>query len=376
MGVRVVVAPQRGMEVMTRTVALALCVFTVGLLMGVVFTHGHARDWNPAKPLVAGVRWLDAERDLGAVWVTNELPIRLDIVNDSRSETFEVGPIWGTCSCTHVEPQHLELAPGAQAVVEAVTNLEGADARLPAARVFDERVTAVVTDSSGSVQSLRAIVRGSLRTSYTWAPTALDFGTVVAGTLATQSVHVTCHSTDSPLGLEVLSAPEGFTAEVESSEGERGAFRIVVRTESDIRAGRRDGCLRFRARLAEGPFVTRTIPVHATAVDEVEALPSTVFLAPHGRMARASQTVHLVSRNATPFRIADVDSSGSPVQASFGLGSEGDGQRVVVSVDEAPESTIRADVRVRLEIEGEKDRTLEIPVVVQGSVESRGGTRP
>jgi len=262
--------------------SLGLGIFLIGTYFGVYIARvrGQAPDWDPSRSLVPGVRCLDANQDLGAVYQTDDFQIKFHLVNDSKAETFDINPLHGGCACTKVEPQSLKLGPGEKATVTAFIDLEAGLARESLPKEFSESVIGIAKTAQGDNLPLKMSAKCIVQGSYRVAPEALAFGEVVKGDPAEKGLEVECLSLQPVQRMDVVSAPAGAAASIQMAGEDGKRFRLTARIKPEAPYGLLQGRIRFRAVLATGPFVTRSAAIMAIVVDDLYALPSAVLLGP------------------------------------------------------------------------------------------------
>ncbi|MCK4376577.1 MAG: hypothetical protein KAX19_14675 [Candidatus Brocadiae bacterium] len=337
-------------------------ILALGLLAGAILVHGQAPDWDPSRMLVPGVRCLDAEQDLGELWQTDSLELEFHLVNESGEDTFEVGPIRGGYACTSVTPEKVTMSPGDEVTVKATVDLERY--RFPASgpKEFTETVLAIAKDPFGEKFALRMAARGLVRPSYRIEPEAVSFGTIFRPDTPAVSAEVECVSPTPLQGLEILSAPEGLNASVERLPGEANAFRLTVRAAPDIAYGALKERIRFRAQLASGPFVTRSVAVRGRVVDDLYALPPILLFGTLAAGDECSLTVRLLSRSQEPFVVERVETIHQALEVQPRELSSSTAHTCVVSFRPTAPGALSESVKFKLRTRAGREHTVELPV--------------
>jgi hypothetical protein len=291
---------------MTRTLAFTLCVFTVGLLTGVVIVHGQAPDWDPDAALVGGVRCLNPKQDLGEVWLTDEWSVQFHFANESTDETFEVGPVRGNCICTRVEPESFTLGPGEEQTVRAVINLQKALPSVAQTATFTETLSALARTPLGEAYPLNLEAKAVVRQSYRIAPGAVDFGRRIRGKGETRIVEMTSLGGEPLQGLEVISCPEWVDVKGTLSDRDPAAGVLSVGLMDTAGPGVLRGVIRVRGISKGGPFASRSVPVSAVVYEDIIALPSAILFGTMPRGSEGAAVVTLQSQRQKAFTVQRV----------------------------------------------------------------------
>lgn len=336
-------------------------ILALGVVAGAMLVHGQAPDWDPSRMLVPGVRCLDAEQDLGEVWHTDSLELEFCLVNESRKDTFEVGPFHGGCVCTSVTPEKVTMSPGDRVTVKATVDLERYRFPESGPMEFTETVLAIAKDPFGEKFALLMSARGVVRPSYRIEPQALSFGTIFRPDTPARSSEIECLSRQAVDGVEV-SAPEGVNASVERLPGEANAFRLTVRPAPDIAYGPLKGNIRFRAKLRSGLFVTRSLPVRGRVVDDLYALPPILLFGTLAAGDECSLTVRLLSRSEEAFVVEPVETIHQALEVQPRELSFSTAHTCVVSFRPTGRGALSESVKFKLRTRAGREHTVEVPV--------------
>ena len=341
------------------SVGLGILVFGMGL--GAFIARGQAPDWNPDRSLVPGLRCLDGDQDLGAVYQTDDLQIQFHLVNEDKDETFKVTSLHGGCACTTVEPESLQLDPGANATVTAHVDLDGAFPSESLPKEFSEVVLGLGTTALGDTIPLKMAVRCVVQPSYEISSGPLSFGEVVRGDTPEKGILVECLSPQAVPRMAPLSTPRGVEVTLEPSGGSGKRFRLTTRVKPDAPYGPLNGRIRFRAELASGPFATGSIGLTGVVVDDVYSLPSAVLLGAVPRGKSELAIVTLRSHHGETFEVIKVQPScGSLAVRPFGL--HGGGQRFAISYTGDSSASVEESIAFTLRAGSGRQQVLELSI--------------
>jgi len=168
---------------------------------------------------------------------------------------------------------------------------------------LDETVIVDATTNTGrhTVLHLRAL--GRVRPSYEIQPGTLVFPGLVQGEVVTRSVQVKSLAGDPAVGLEVISLPEGFEADVRRCDLGPGEFSLRLTTEEDAPPGRLDEKLRFRAILDSAAFAVASIHVEGAILADYRVVPSKLHFGSLVPGQQASAVVVIQSRRGHSFEV-------------------------------------------------------------------------
>ncbi len=345
---------------------LALAIFMLGTFLGahIARVRAQAPDVNRDAGAAAGrtIRCIDADQRLGAVWQTDRFPVQFHLVNEDPEQAFQFEKLEGGCLCTQISPRSLKLGPGEKAVVEASINLQEGLSRRVLPRDFFETVVAVAKDKWGQDIVLRMAARATVKASYTVEPSALAFGIVHSGETPEKSVQVECLAPDRARSLEVVSAPGWLQTAVEALPGPPGAFVLKCRPKQDAPCGLMRDRVQVRALLDKGPFVTWSVPLTGSVVEDISALPSAVLFAALPVGSERKQSITLQSYHGEAFVVNGVDASGTGLTVTADGAAQDAVHRFILSIRPASEGLYSELVTFRLRTARSSGSLLQVRV--------------
>ncbi|MGD2175347.1 MAG: hypothetical protein PVJ27_08085 [Candidatus Brocadiaceae bacterium] len=350
------------MERLAHTVSIAL----LAALLAAA-TSGCAagpRRQKPAEPL-GGFHWARDQRDIGTVWLTEELRIPLRLINESAGETYEVFRIWGGCTCTSVAPASVTLGPGEEAEVTATIDLTCGPP--PGAlqsdyRELTEMIAARARDPSGRERVRRCTIEGLLRPSYDVEPSVVCFGTVFRGEAPLKTVRVECLAEERVRGVEIRACPPGMDVSAREAPEAENTFELRLTPRPGIAYGRMRHRLRFRAVVESGPFASWFAPVTALVEDDVHAMPRQVLLGAIPQGESRSAEVTLQSHRGEEFAVTGVETSADEVQVVGDASAYATSHHLTISVSPAAEGTFGGEAWFNVRTAAGRKVTVSVPV--------------
>ena len=265
------------------------------------------------------------------MWETSRYAFKLPVKNQT-SEAVHVANVVGSCSCIHIEPRTLDLAPGEVRDIDLTVDLtraalkdDGTDAR-----PFEAELYPLL--ESGGLAGESWPIKATVRSPFRVAPAYIDFGEVMRG------------DKPSTATLRVHCPPEvrGLAGRPEGRLGGRAAdvfARCTVRVHRGGHAERHPGGRWLNTSVvmsAEVPGqgkVTKEVPVVGRLLDDVYCVPDFLSFGAVPVGQTSEDMVLLRSRSGRKFEIVGIDlDEASDITAAPAASSPGSPQFRVAEV--------------------------------------------
>ncbi|MDG3005757.1 DUF1573 domain-containing protein [Paludisphaera mucosa] len=273
-----------------------IAVLAVGMAAGLVgTTSARAANWADA---------LFAERSHHFGPVPRGAKVKHEFVLVNKlAEPVTILNLRPSCGCTSGKASASTVNPGESAVVEA---------QMDTRNFLGEKATilfATLVTASGREAEVRLHVTSHILADIVLNPGAIDFGTVVKGQAATQTLTIDRINGANWKFERMISASRAITAQlVETKRDATGA--VSYRLEVGIKPDAPAGPIRDEIRLLSNDRETRSIPVMVSGWvrGDLSASPSLLTL---GEVASAEgKQGKFIIRASQPFAITGVEGAG------------------------------------------------------------------
>ncbi|MCO6453808.1 MAG: DUF1573 domain-containing protein [Pirellulaceae bacterium] len=232
--------------------------------------------------------------DFGKVWSTAKFDWTLLIRNKGRSKV-EFAEFTSSCNCLTVEPRRLIVGPGETRELRLVLDLTTARAELHGG---EAAFAANVVGSTRRGGAVRFRVTGTVLTPLIFDPVEVSFrggDRITAGETAERLVRLM--SNGDVIDVQAnCAATLGTVGVHRDGQSWLMYFQLKPHTER----GPINEVIHVGCRLPNGNIVHTTIPVRATVVSDIVAIPEVLRLA-RGQVTSDEQFVLLQSRSADEF---------------------------------------------------------------------------